>query len=82
MISCLIFKIEKEKEEEEDTKLSWYRRKEWIWEQLEKMIKCDQNTMYKGLKRNNIFFCKKKNLKNKINMQKAKPNLSHKDPWI
>lgn len=82
MISCLIFKIEKEKEEKEDTKLSWYRRKEWIWEQLEKIIKCDQITMYKGLKRNNLFSVKKKNLKNKINMQKAKPNLSHKDPWI
>lgn len=61
MVSCLIFKIEKEeKEKEEDTKLSWYRRKEWIWEQLGKMIKCDQNTMYKVLKRNNNFFFKKK----------------------
>lgn len=57
MISCLGFKTKnEEKGEEEDTKLSGFRRKEWIWEQLGKMIKCDKNTMYKVLKRNNIFF--------------------------
>lgn len=80
MISCLGFKTKnEEKGEEEDTKLSGFRRKEWIWEQLRKMIKCDKNTMYKVLKRNNSFFFKK-NLQNKISMQKAKPNPSHKDP--